>query len=248
MSRSSSPADAPSEAIRHVCPENASTACRASNRSSLTDIRGMRIKHRTIASVMAVAMDTLTVPRRTPKYAFARTTIESRIQMRLEKSSKIIFYAIGQQFLERKRRNESIVGTSCSLSWLRRQVGGLWGIMKLRRGRLSSEKADYILPLKGAAHLLAAASGVAFPSEPNVHELPAGATDFDTALFNNITIEDKMVVQFRLGHITRSIMLTVFPPLPVKPTPNPVESDATFGNRTAPSLPVSGKLALRVNF
>jgi hypothetical protein len=120
--------------------------------------------------------------------------------------------------------------------------------MKLRRGRLSSEKADYILPLKGAAHLLAAASGVAFPSEPNVHELPAGATDFDTALFNNIPIEDKMVVQFRLGHITRSIMLTVFPPLPVKPTPNPVESDATFGNRTAPSLPVSGKLALRVNF
>jgi hypothetical protein len=188
MSRSSSPADAPSEAIRHVCPENGSNACRASNRSSLTDIRGMRIKHRTIASVMAVAMDTLTVPRRTPKYAFARTTIESRIQMRLEKSSKIIFYAIGQQFLERKRRNESIVGTSCSLSWLRRQVGGLWGIMKLRRGRLSSEKADYILPLKGAAHLLAAASGVAFPSEPNVHELPAGATDFDTALFNNIPI------------------------------------------------------------
>jgi hypothetical protein len=152
MSRSSSPADAPSEAIRHVCPENGSTACRVFNRSSLTDIRGMRIKHMTIASVMAFAMDTLIVPRRTPKYAFARTTIDSRIQMRLEESSKIIFYAIG----------------------LRRQVGGLWGIMKLRRGRFSSEKADYILPLKRAAHLLAAASGVAFPSEQMfVNYLPA---------------------------------------------------------------------------
>jgi hypothetical protein len=122
MSRSSSPAEASSEAIRHVCPEIGSTACRASNRSSLTDIRGIRIKHMTTASVIAVAMDTLTVPRRTPKYAFARTTIESRIQTRLEKSSKIIFYAIGQQFLECKRRNESIAGTSCSLSWLRRHT------------------------------------------------------------------------------------------------------------------------------
>jgi hypothetical protein len=70
----------------------------------------------TTASVIAVAMDTLTVPRRTPKYAFARTTIESRIQTRLEKSSKTIFYAIGQQFLERQRRNESIAGTSCPFS------------------------------------------------------------------------------------------------------------------------------------
>jgi hypothetical protein len=120
MSRSSSPAEASSAAIRHVCPEIGSTACRASNRSSLTDIRGMRIKHMTTASVIAVAMDTLTVPRRTPKYAFARTTIESRIQTRLEKSSKTIFYAIGQQFPERQRRNESIAGTSCSLSWPRR--------------------------------------------------------------------------------------------------------------------------------
>jgi hypothetical protein len=58
----------------------------------------------TTASVIAVAMDTLTVPRRTPKYAFARTTIESRIQTRLEKSSKTIFYAIRQLFLERQRR------------------------------------------------------------------------------------------------------------------------------------------------
>jgi hypothetical protein len=70
----------------------------------------MRIKHMTIASVMAVAMDTLTVPRRTPKYAFARTTIESRIQMRLEETSKSIFYDIGQQFLEPKRRMDPSQG------------------------------------------------------------------------------------------------------------------------------------------
>jgi hypothetical protein len=144
MSRSSSPAEAPSEAIRHVCPENGSTACRASNRSSLTEIRGMRIKHMTTASVMAVAMDTFKVPRRTPKYAFARTTIESRIQTKLEKSSKTIFYAIGQQFPERNRRKGSIAGPICSLSWLRRQVIGLGCYPLLRASeaparRLSSE-------------------------------------------------------------------------------------------------------------
>jgi hypothetical protein len=116
MSRSSSPSEAPSEAIRHVCPENGSAACRASRRSSLTDIRGMRIKHMTTASVMAVTMDTFTVPRRTPKYAFATTTIESRIQTRLEKSSKIIFYAIGQQFTEPQDKNRSIAGTICSFA------------------------------------------------------------------------------------------------------------------------------------
>jgi hypothetical protein len=117
-----------------------------------------------------------------------------------------------------------------------------------------AKRLDYICPLK-EQRILVAASGVAFPSEPNVHELPAGDTDFDSALFNNIPIEDKMVVQFRLGHMTRSIVLPVFPQqhatfLTAASTtnPNPVESDATFGNRTAPSLPVTGKLALRVNF
>lgn len=104
MSNSSSPADAPSEAIRHVCPEAGSAACRASNRSSLSDIKGIRIKHMATASVMAVAMDTLTVPRRTPKYAVARRASEVKIQTKLEKSSKIPFYSIGQlqpQILER---------------------------------------------------------------------------------------------------------------------------------------------------
>ena len=47
----------------------------------------------TIASVMAVAMDTFTVPRRTPKNTVARRTSESRIQTKLEKSSKNTFYA-----------------------------------------------------------------------------------------------------------------------------------------------------------
>jgi hypothetical protein len=93
MSNSSNPVDTPSEASRHVCPDIGRAACRASNRSSLTDIIGMRIKHMTTASVMAVAMDTLTVPRRTPKNTVARRTSESRIQTKLEKSSKSTFYA-----------------------------------------------------------------------------------------------------------------------------------------------------------
>ena len=42
----------------------------------------------TTASVMAVAMDTFTVPRRTPKYAVARRTRDIRIQTGLENSSK----------------------------------------------------------------------------------------------------------------------------------------------------------------
>ena len=122
MSRSSSPAEAPSEAIRQVCPENGSAACRASNRSSLTEIRGMRIKHITTASVMAVAMDTFTVPRRTPKYAFARTATESTIQTRLEKSSKILFYAIGQQFPEPKRKMDLLQCLFAPYPELRGQV------------------------------------------------------------------------------------------------------------------------------
>jgi hypothetical protein len=117
MSNPSSPAEVPSEAIRHVCPENGSTACRASNRSSLTDIRGMRIKHTTTASVMAVAMDTFTVPLRTPKYAVASRTSESRIQTRLEKSSKITFYAIEQRHSRTQENPGSIAWSACSSSW-----------------------------------------------------------------------------------------------------------------------------------
>jgi hypothetical protein len=146
MSRSSSPPEAPSEAIRHVCPENGSAACRASRRSSLTDIRGMRIKHMTTASVMAVTMDTFTVPRRTPKYAFATTTIESRIQTRLEKSSKTIFYAMGQQ--SRNPRHESIycrdylfLILAAAAGHRSRLLSLLYGHHKLPQGRLSSERA-----------------------------------------------------------------------------------------------------------
>lgn len=117
----------------------------------------------TTASVIAVAMDTLTVPCRTPKCAFARTTIESRIQTRLEKSSKTIFYAMGQQFLERERRNESIAGTSYSLSWLRRQIVGPWGAMSSGEADFCAKRLDYICPLK-EQRILVAASGVAFPA------------------------------------------------------------------------------------
>ena len=108
MSNSSSPADAPSEAIRHVCPDTGSAAWRASNRSSLTDISGMRIKHMTTASVMAVAMDTFTVPRRTPKYAAARRASEIKIQTKLENSSKTPFYSIEQQQPRTLEKNGSI--------------------------------------------------------------------------------------------------------------------------------------------
>jgi len=76
----------------------------------------MRIKHVTTASVMAVAMETFTVPRRTPKYAVARRTSESRIQTRLEKSSKIPFYAIKQLHFRNKEKNGSITWTIFSLS------------------------------------------------------------------------------------------------------------------------------------
>jgi hypothetical protein len=63
--------------------------------SSLTDISGMRIKHMTIASVIAVVMDTLIVPRRTPTYAAAKRRSEIRIQTRLDRTSKISFYSMG---------------------------------------------------------------------------------------------------------------------------------------------------------
>jgi hypothetical protein len=55
---------------------------------------GIRMKHMTIASVMAVVMDTFTVPRRTPKYAVAKRISETKSQTRLEKSSKTPFYSI----------------------------------------------------------------------------------------------------------------------------------------------------------
>jgi hypothetical protein len=48
----------------------------------------------TIASVIAVVMDTFTVPRRTPKYAVAKRISEIKSQTRLEKSSKTPFYSI----------------------------------------------------------------------------------------------------------------------------------------------------------
>ena len=57
----------------------------------------MRIKHITIASVIAVVMDTFTVPRRTPKYVVASTTSEVTIQTKLEKSSKTSFYSTEHQ-------------------------------------------------------------------------------------------------------------------------------------------------------
>jgi hypothetical protein len=48
------------------------------------------------------------VPRRTPKYAFARRTSESRIQTRLEKSSKTTFYVIKQQHSRTQEMHGSI--------------------------------------------------------------------------------------------------------------------------------------------
>jgi hypothetical protein len=69
-------------------------------------------------------------------------------QTRLEKSSKIKFYAIGQQFLGRRDEMNLLRGPVVPYHGCvgRSSVSG--GIMKLRRGRHSYEKVDHILPLK----------------------------------------------------------------------------------------------------
>jgi hypothetical protein len=88
------------------------------------------------------------VPRRTPKYAFARTTIESRIQTKLENSSKTIFYAIRPRVPGTQEKNGPITGDYFFLV-LAAGAGQrsrllsivLGGIVKVRQGRLSHERA-----------------------------------------------------------------------------------------------------------
>jgi hypothetical protein len=91
---------------------------------------------------------------------------------------------------------------------------------------------------------------------PKVNYYLPGDTNFDTALFKNIPIENKMVVQFRLetyntfNHAEFNSLnnTATFATAASKTTPNPVESDATFGQLNGTLNPRYLQLALRVNF
>jgi hypothetical protein len=81
-------------------------------------------------------------------------------------------------------------------------------------------------------------------------------TNFDTALFKNLPIENKMVVQFRLetyntfNHAEFNSLnnTATFATAASKTNTNPVESDATFGQLNGILNPRYLQLALRVNF
>ncbi|HEY6376026.1 MAG TPA: TonB-dependent receptor [Edaphobacter sp.] len=91
---------------------------------------------------------------------------------------------------------------------------------------------------------------------PKVNYYLPGDLNFDTALFKNIPIENKFVVQFRLetyntfNHAEfNSVNNTAtFATAASKTTPNPAESDATFGQLNGTLNPRYLQLALRINF
>ena len=91
---------------------------------------------------------------------------------------------------------------------------------------------------------------------PKVNYYLPGDTNFDTALFKNIPIESKLVVQFRLetyntfNHAEFNSLnnTATFATAASKSNPNPAQTDATFGRFNGANNPRYLQLALRVNF
>ena len=90
---------------------------------------------------------------------------------------------------------------------------------------------------------------------PKVNYYLPGDTNFDTALFKNIPIENKLVVQFRLetyntfNHAEfNSLNNTATFATAATPTSTPQQSDPTFGRMNGTLNPRYLQLALRVNF
>jgi hypothetical protein len=90
---------------------------------------------------------------------------------------------------------------------------------------------------------------------PKVNYFLPGDTNFDTALFKNIPIENKLIVQFRLetyntfNHTEfNSLNNTATFVTAASTGTNPPQTDATFGQLNGTLNPRYLQLALRVNF
>jgi hypothetical protein len=109
------------------------------------------------------------------------------------------------------------------------------------------------VPVQGTA--ATANSPAVTGNAPKVNYYLPGATNFDTALFKNFPIENRLVVQFRLetyntfNHAEfNSLNNTATFPTAATATSAPAQSDATFGQLNGTLNPRQLQLALRVNF
>jgi hypothetical protein len=90
---------------------------------------------------------------------------------------------------------------------------------------------------------------------PRINYFLPGETNFDTALFKNIAIENKFTVQFRLETYNtfnhsefNSVNDAATFASAATPTSSPAQLDATFGQLNGTEQPRRLQLALRVNF
>jgi hypothetical protein len=90
---------------------------------------------------------------------------------------------------------------------------------------------------------------------PRINYYLPGETNFDTALFKNIPIENKLTVQFRLETYNtfnhsefNSVNDAAVFPTAATSTSSPAQSDATFGQINGAEHPRRLQLALRINF
>jgi hypothetical protein len=90
---------------------------------------------------------------------------------------------------------------------------------------------------------------------PRINYFNPGETNFDTALFKNVPVGDKFVVQFRLetyntfNHAEfNSVNDTATFPSAATQSSSPAQTDPTFGQLSSTEQPRRLQLALRINF